>query len=130
MLTLLRLPFNRSRDPRMAPHARALIRFSFFIEELWGSAPRARQGKAPADAGADPSGLPGLPRFVSVPNLRDRHALVQTRFSRSGPSRAGDPPPLGSPWRLLPPVSPTGRGAGARVAPAPKKEIDHVGQER
>ena len=28
-----------------------------------GSAPRARQGEAPAGAGADPSGLPGLPRF-------------------------------------------------------------------
>ena len=113
----------------MAPLARSLIRV-WFVEELWGSAPRARQGKAPANAGADPSGLPGLPRFLSSRLFENWHALVQTRFSRSGPLRAGDPPPLGSPWRLLPPVSPTGRGAGARVAPAPKKEICHVGQER
>jgi hypothetical protein len=30
-----------------------------------GSAPRARQGEAPANAGADPSGIPGLPRFLT-----------------------------------------------------------------
>ena len=43
------------------------------------------------------------------------HALVQTR-SPARPRGAGDPPPPGSPWHLLPPVSPTGRGAGARCA--------------
>ncbi len=33
------------------------------VESERGSAPRTRQGEAPATAGADPSGLPGLPRF-------------------------------------------------------------------
>jgi hypothetical protein len=49
-----------------------------------GSAPRARQGKAPANAGADPSGIPGLPRFLTSRIFAAGHALVQTRSS-SGP---------------------------------------------
>jgi hypothetical protein len=83
----------------MAPHARSLIRSSFFIEELWGSAPRARQGKAPANAGADPSGLPVFRAFSHPDSFENWHALVQTRSS-SGPLTAGDPPPLRSPWRF------------------------------
>jgi hypothetical protein len=62
----------------LRPHA------SFSIEELWGSAPRAHQGEAPANAGADPSGIPGLPRFLTPSILAGSHALVQTRSS-SGP---------------------------------------------
>jgi hypothetical protein len=31
-----------------------------------GAAPRARQGEVPASAGAELSGLPGLPRFSSI----------------------------------------------------------------
>ena len=45
----------------LAPTNRSLP----FVEKLMGSAPRARQGKAPANAGADPSGIPGLPRFLT-----------------------------------------------------------------
>lgn len=36
-------------------------------------------------------------------------------------AKGGESPPLGSPWRLLPPVSPTGRGAGAECALHPWK---------
>ena len=87
-----------------------------------GAAPRARQGKAPAGAGADPSGLPGLPCFrTGVTFSNGRHAPCRPASSER-PLRAGDPPPLGSPWRLLPPVSPTGRGAGAECALHPWKQ--------
>src|SRR6266700_3231022 len=56
MLTLLRLPFLPvSRPARVSAGSAHTLLFSL---ELWGSAPRARQGKAPANAGADPSGLP------------------------------------------------------------------------
>ena len=42
-----------------------------------GSAPRAHQGEAPANAGADPSGIPGLPRF-----LRSRIVAAVMRLCR------------------------------------------------
>lgn len=94
---------------------RVLALCESFTARLRGAAPRARQGEAPARAGADPDGLPGLPRFPRSLTLESWHALVQTRSS-SGPVGAGDPPPPGSPWHSLPPVSPTGRGAGAECA--------------
>lgn len=55
---------------------------------------------------------------------------MQTR-SCERPSRAGDPPPLGSPWHLLPPVSLTGMGAGAWCAlhPWKQRKNDHVGTQ-
>jgi hypothetical protein len=49
-----------------------------------GSAPRAHQGEAPENAGADPSGIPGLPRFLTSRIVAASHALVQTRSS-NGP---------------------------------------------
>lgn len=57
---------------------------SFSVEELWGAAPRAHQGEAPACADAAPSGLPGLPRVLNSGIVAVGHALVQTRSS-SGP---------------------------------------------
>jgi len=51
---------------------------SLLWKRLRGSAPRARQGKAPAKASADPSGLLGLPRFSSILFSKTWHAFVQT----------------------------------------------------
>src|SRR3984885_13212542 len=59
-------------------------RYLPFVGRLMGSAPRAHQGEAPANAGADPSGIPGLPRFLTSRIFAAGHALVQTRSS-SGP---------------------------------------------
>jgi hypothetical protein len=104
---------------------------SLFSQGLRGAAPRARQGKAPADAGADPSGLPGLPRFSHSADLRRhgtrlcRPALRAALFGRAIPLRSGR---LGT---CYPPVSPTGRGAGAEcLHPRSQQEINHVGQAR
>ena len=87
-----------------------------FLMKGYGALPLARarvkrrQGPAPTRA------VSPIFRAFSDPQLpKSRHALVQTRSS-SGPFRAGDPPPPGSPWHLLSPVSPTGRGAGAECA--------------
>jgi hypothetical protein len=55
-----------------------------------GSAPRAHQGEAPANAGADPSGIPGRPRFLTSRIVAASHALVQTRSSR-GPEGGRSP---------------------------------------
>jgi hypothetical protein len=63
MLTLLRLPFQPVSRPTSGLRWRSAHTLLFSVEELWGSAPRAHQGEAPANAGADPSGIPGLPRF-------------------------------------------------------------------
>ena len=129
MLTLLRLPFlaglaTREWSPlALRPYA------SFLREKLWGSAPRAHQGEAPANAGADLGRLPGPPRFSSFPIFEWSGTRLCRPARASRPTRAGDPPRPESPWRLLPPVSPTGRGAGARCALRPrKKEINNVGQ--
>ena len=76
MLTLLRLLFSlRHQVASLAPGRWG----SFSWKRLRGSAPRARQGKAPAGAGADPRGLPGLPRFSSILFSKAWHSLVQTR---------------------------------------------------
>ena len=56
-------PFNRSHDPLVVSAGAPPIRFFSLLKKLWGSAPRAHQGEAPENAGADPSGIPGLPRF-------------------------------------------------------------------
>lgn len=59
MLTLLRLPFLLVLSDADSVPTRTTV---FVSNWLMGSAPRARQGEAPAHAGADPGGLPGLPR--------------------------------------------------------------------
>jgi hypothetical protein len=83
---------------------------------------RVKRRKTPA-----PTRSSALPHIL---NLRGQSsACADPLFER--PLRAGDPPPLGSPWHLLPPVSPTGWGAGAGALCALNpKEINHVGQAR
>ena len=86
---------------------------SFFLEELWGSAPRAGKGEV-RKIGTGRGGLPDLPRGrPSRKGFHNRNPLVQ----------AGRSPPPRPPLPLLAPVSPTGRGAGARCAlhPSPKR---------
>jgi hypothetical protein len=74
-----------------------------FIARLRGAAPRARQGEAPASAGADPDGLPGLPRFprsltFEIPGTRlCRPALRAALLGRAIPLRPGRP---GTSWRM------------------------------
>ena len=66
-----------------------------------GSAPRARQGEAPANAGADPTVSPVF-RAFPILIVRGRHALVQTRSS-SGPLGRAIPLHPGRPgtsWRM------------------------------
>ena len=70
---------------------------------LRGAAPRARKGTR-----AKPARRPGYPR-PSAPRIVVR-----------GLCRPGDPPPWPPPFPLLPPVSPTGRGAAQRCADTPK----------
>jgi len=64
-----RVPRRRDADaPAAAFFSRAWLaptNSSLPLGKLMGSAPRARQGKAPANAGTDPSGIPGLPRFLT-----------------------------------------------------------------
>ncbi|MET4788795.1 hypothetical protein ABIF64_000973 [Bradyrhizobium japonicum] len=95
-----------------------------------GSAPRARQGKTPADAGADPNGLPGLPRFLQATNQRGpAHSLVQTRFQEAALS-GGRAPSARVALALATPGLADGQGRRRGVRPAPMKQrkINHVAQ--
>ncbi|MCS3892257.1 hypothetical protein M2171_001390 [Bradyrhizobium japonicum USDA 38] len=92
MLTLLRLPFLLV----LPDDGFITTRTSVFVSNwLMGSAPRARQGEAPAHAGADPGGLPGLPRCPQTTNHRGpAHSLVQTRFQEAALSGGRSPSAL------------------------------------
>src|SRR5579863_518150 len=103
----------------MAPHARSLIRFSFFIED-YGAPPLARARVKRRPMPAPIRAVSPVFRAFSHPDSLKTGTRLCRPALRAALRGAGDPPPLRSPWRLLPPVSPTGRGAGARVAPAPK----------
>jgi hypothetical protein len=68
-----------------------------------GSAPRARQGEAPAKRRRRPERYPRSSALSHILNLRGRScACADPLFER--PLRAGDPPPLGSPWHFGAPV--------------------------
>src|ERR1700681_2297380 len=92
-----RVPRRRYADaPAAAFFSRALLAPTDLSsrEGLRGAAPRARQGKAPAGAGADSSGLPGLPRFSHPAVFRRRGtrlcrpALRAALFGRAIPLRS------------------------------------------
>jgi hypothetical protein len=120
MLTLLRLPFQPVSRPAGGLRWRSAHTLLFSIEELWGSAPRARQGEAPAKCRRR---LGPSPRSSALPHVLNLYgqpfACADPLFERR--LAGGRSPPLGPPWHLLPPVSPTGRGAGAGARLAPRK---------
>jgi hypothetical protein len=115
MLTLLRLPLFAV--PRWLRRTGSMG--LFLMEETKGAPPlalpRVKRRPMPAPTRAVSPVFRASARSSAFEGLA--RACADPLFER--PLKAGDPPPPGSPWRLLPPVSPTGRGAGVRCALRP-----------
>lgn len=125
-LPLRRLPFSPCGDDFHQPTG-LLVR-----TKLRGSAPRARQGEAPARAGADPGGLPGLPRLIgsSSPEIPARACADPLPEAALAGGRS---PSARVALALATPGLADGQGrrrARCACTHESKKEIDHVCQTR
>src|SRR5258708_20636540 len=88
----------------MAPLALSLIRFFFPLKD-YGAPPLARARVKRRHVPAPTRAVSPVFRASSDPQIfiALARACADPLFER--PLRAGDPPPRGSPWHLLPPAS-------------------------